>query len=57
MVYIIKSESELQIITVQPEKESSFLQGCGGRVIVAGDSIPDALAKFNELPLVFSSYP
>ena len=54
--YVIKNENEIQIIPVPPEQENAFIARFGGQVLVSGDSIPEALIRFNELPVVITEF-
>ena len=54
-VYVVKAETELQVVSVQPEQEAKFLEEWSNKVIVSGDNIREALANFNDLPISFVS--
>jgi hypothetical protein len=55
-VYIIHAENELQIITVQPDQEVVFQAIYRDKIIVEGESIPEAMRKFHELPMSFAHW-
>ncbi len=53
--YIVKEEKELHIYQIRDDKQASFLADYGPKMLVQGDSIQDALIKFNELPVIIVS--
>ena len=54
-VYIIKEKNHLRIVPVEPEQIAIFRQRYDHKILVVGDSIPDALRKFHELPIIFGN--
>ena len=51
--YIIKEKNHLRVVSVEPEQIIEFRRKYGYKILIAGDSIPDALRKFHELPIIF----
>jgi hypothetical protein len=55
-VYLIHTENELQIITVQPDQEAVFQSIYRDKIIVGGDNIPEVLRRFHALLISFSHW-
>ena len=52
IVYLIKEKDEIQIHEIDADRETKFLALYGDRILLFGDSIPEVLRRFNELPVV-----
>ena len=53
--YIVKEKNELHISQIRDDQKESFLADYGPRILVEGDSIQDAIIKFDELPVIIVS--
>ena len=53
--YIVKEKNELHIYQIRDDQNESFLADYGPRILVEGDSIQDAIIKFDELPVIIVS--
>ena len=53
--YIVKEKNELPIYQVRDDQKEAFLVDYGPRILVEGDSIQDAIIRFDELPVIIVS--
>jgi hypothetical protein len=50
--HLIFLKNELHIVPVRPEQEMAFFQQHGQRILASGESVPEVLRIFNELPVI-----
>ena len=53
--YIVKEKNELHIYQVREDQKEAFLADYGPKTLMEGDSIQDAIIKFDELPVIIVS--
>jgi len=53
--YIVKGQNELLLFQISDDRKDSFLAHHHSDILTEGGNIREALAKFNELPLIFVS--
>lgn len=50
--YIVKKEDGLHVYPVEEDRDAAFYAEYATQIIIGGDNILDALAKFHELPVI-----
>jgi len=53
--YIVKKEDGLHVYPVEEERDAAFYAEYAPQIIICGENIKDALAKFYELPVILES--
>jgi hypothetical protein len=53
--YIVKEKNELHIYQIRDDQKEAFLVDYGPKILIEGDSIQDAIIKFDELPVIIVS--
>jgi hypothetical protein len=51
-VCLIKEKDEIQIHEIRPDQEIRLLALYGDKILLWGNSVPEVLRRFNELPVV-----
>jgi hypothetical protein len=51
-VCLIKEKDEIQIHEIRPDQEIRFLALYRDKILLWGNSVPEVLRRFNELPVV-----
>jgi hypothetical protein len=53
--YIVKGQNELHLYQIRDDQKESFLVNHSSAILTEAETIREALAKLNELPLIFVS--
>ena len=55
MYYLIFIKNELHVVPVGPDQEISFFQLHGQRILASGETIPEVLRNFHDVPLIIEN--